>query len=229
MSKSRGNVIRPEHVINGVTLKELNDLAEESWKTGILSKDELKRSLSVNAKMFPNGIPECGADALRLTLCGHNIKSQCIFRLCRPVNSRFFLSADTNLDFSPLADSRISFNIVECRTNNHFCNKIWQATRYILRMTNDEPLKKPELLTAVDRWIFSRLSLMVMKVNDAFEEKHFYKAVQAVKQFFHYELCDFYLVSWSGFRCYRPWNPQYSFFHYIKKRTKYTGSDEAGI
>lgn len=76
MSKSRGNVIGPEHVINGISLEELNAEAQKSLDSGILSKEELKRTLSVNKKMFPNGIPECGTDALRMTLCSRNIKSE---------------------------------------------------------------------------------------------------------------------------------------------------------
>ena len=76
MSKSLGNVIKPDHVINGINLQDLNTQTQESRNTGILSDKELKRSLAVNAKMFPDGIPECGADALRLTLCAHDIKSE---------------------------------------------------------------------------------------------------------------------------------------------------------
>lgn len=46
---------------------------------GILNTDELKRTLKVNAKSFPEGIPDCGADALRMSLCGRNIKSKYIY------------------------------------------------------------------------------------------------------------------------------------------------------
>ncbi|XP_043285965.1 valine--tRNA ligase, mitochondrial-like isoform X2 [Venturia canescens] len=166
MSKSQGNAIRPEHVINGISLEELNAEAEKNAENGILSNEELKRTLVANKKMFPDGIPACGSDALRMTLCAHNIKN-----------------------------SRISFNVIECRTNNHFCNKIWQATKFVLRTTENcgKHVKKPEHLSNVDRWILSRLSRMVTEVNDAFENRNFYKAVSALKQFFYYEFCDFFL------------------------------------
>lgn len=75
MSKSRGNTIYPEHVINGISLKDLNAEADKNFKLGLLNKDELKRTMTINNKMFPKGIPECGTDALRFTLCSHNIKS----------------------------------------------------------------------------------------------------------------------------------------------------------
>jgi len=118
MSKSSGNVISPENIINGCTLevstfhvlliinynrfifpeifveififlriifsnvnvyhnfKKLDSQARHGHALGILSSDELQRTLRVNAKSYPNGIPKCGADALRLSLCARNIKSR---------------------------------------------------------------------------------------------------------------------------------------------------------
>ncbi|KAK2587985.1 hypothetical protein KPH14_004064 [Odynerus spinipes] len=164
ISKSLGNVISPENIINGISLQDLNEQARESHNTGILSKTELKRTLVVNAKMFPNGIPTCGVDALRMTLCAHNIKSRAV-----------------------------SFNVIECQQNYFFCNKVWQASKYILATTNPNDFSKPETFTTLDSWILSRLSLMVNEVNKGFTERNFYKAVAAIKQFFYYEFCDVYL------------------------------------
>lgn len=48
---------------------------KESYNAGLISESVLKRMLNANNKQFPNGIPEHGADALRMTLCSHNIKS----------------------------------------------------------------------------------------------------------------------------------------------------------
>lgn len=100
MSKSRGNVILPENVIDGISLevciittifytfyynlhnshvfvsKNLNKQANKSSEDGMLNQAELKRTLAMNTKMFPNGIPDCGVDALRFTLCSHNIKGE---------------------------------------------------------------------------------------------------------------------------------------------------------
>ncbi|XP_011315239.1 valine--tRNA ligase, mitochondrial-like [Fopius arisanus] len=163
MSKSLGNVINPEDVINGITLEGLNAKAQDSHNSGILSKSEFKRTLSVNSKMFSNGIPQCGVDALRFTLCAHDIKSD-----------------------------RISFNVVECKTNKHFCNKIWQACRYVLLVT-DDGVAEPKVLSTVDQWILSRMELMVEKVNENLRERNFHRAIAAIRQFFYYEFCDFYI------------------------------------
>ncbi|XP_023246820.1 valine--tRNA ligase, mitochondrial-like [Copidosoma floridanum] len=164
MSKSRGNVIFPENVINGITLEKLNEQAQNSFETGILNQTELKRTLSINTKMFSNGIPHCGVDALRFTLCAHNIKER-----------------------------TISFDIVECEQNKFFGNKILQASRYALLVTDDEPMPTPSYFTPIDLWIRSRLAWMVENVNRQISEHNFSKAVAAIKQFVYYEFCDYYV------------------------------------
>ncbi|XP_014598391.1 PREDICTED: valine--tRNA ligase-like isoform X1 [Polistes canadensis] len=164
ISKSFGNVISPESIINGTSLQDLNAKANESYKAGILNKNELKRTLIVNGKMFPNGISTYGVDALRMTLCAHNIKNR-----------------------------TVSFNIIECQQNYFFCNKIWQASKYVLLTISSDKYHKPEMFTTLDSWILSRLSLMVNEVNTAFTERNFYKAVAVIKQFIYYEFCDIYL------------------------------------
>ena len=103
MSKSLGNVIVPEQIISGATLADLQGETEKSFKMGILSKSEMERSVDGQRKMFPNGIPECGTDALRFTLCSYNIKNHFI-----------------------------NFDVNECHTNKLFFNKIWQATKYTI-------------------------------------------------------------------------------------------------
>ncbi|KAL7298208.1 hypothetical protein TKK_0009203 [Trichogramma kaykai] len=164
MSKSSGNVILPENVINGISLEDLNDQAKASHNAGILSDSELKRTTGMNKKLFPNGIPECGVDALRLTLCSHNIK--------KPT---------------------ISFDVLECQQNKFFCNKIFQASKYALLMTDDSPIVVPEKFTVIDEWILSRLAWMVETVNDAFDHRDFHKAMDAIKQFLYYEYCDYFI------------------------------------
>ncbi|XP_034941665.1 valine--tRNA ligase-like [Chelonus insularis] len=164
MSKSLGNVILPEFIINGISLSGLKEKAKENLESGLLDEAEFKKTISVNAKSFPQGIPECGTDSLRFTLCSHNIK-----------------------------EDRINFAIEECKTFKHFCNKIWQASKYVLMVTDDVYVKLPENLSTVDRWILSRLELMVEIVNDSLEQRNFHRAVSAMRQFFHYEFCDFFL------------------------------------
>lgn len=88
----------------------------------------------------------------------------------------------------------ISFNTVECQQNKFFCNKIWQASRYAILMTNDDPLEFPKEFTSIDEWILSRLAWMVETVNIELDKKNFYKAVRAIREFIYYEFCDYYLV-----------------------------------
>uniref|UniRef100_A0A182WBP2 valine--tRNA ligase n=1 Tax=Anopheles minimus TaxID=112268 RepID=A0A182WBP2_9DIPT len=175
MSKSLGNVIKPEHVIQGITLDKLQAEAEASHRQGILSKQELSKSVAGQRKMFPKGIPECGIDALRFTLCSSNVKTHFIH-----------------------------FNVQEAYTNKLFFNKIWQATRYTLGCTErfgtlKDPLQTMELrkavdqLTLMDRWILSRLGNTVQQCRDAFENYNFHLATAALKTFFYSNFCDVYL------------------------------------
>ncbi|XP_076764385.1 valyl-tRNA synthetase, mitochondrial [Xylocopa sonorina] len=164
MSKTLGNIVSPENIINGITLNDLAAEMKENYDAGILSETSLKRMLSANNKMFPNGIPECGADALRMTLCSHDIKNQ-----------------------------HINFDIMECQANKHFLNKIWQASKYMLRMTGEKVYQKPTNMTIIDKWILSRLSVMISIVNHTLAKRDFHKAIAAMKEFLYYEFCDFYL------------------------------------
>ncbi|XP_076286853.1 valyl-tRNA synthetase, mitochondrial isoform X1 [Lasioglossum baleicum] len=164
MSKTLGNVISPENIINGATVKDLNEQMKESYNSGILSKKEFERMVSGNKKMFPNGIKECGADALRMTLCSHNVKNE-----------------------------KINFDMMECETNKFFCNKIWQASKYIILTTSGKQCQQPECLTVMDRWILSQLSATVEAVNDSFSQRDFHKAIISIKSFLYYRFCDFYL------------------------------------
>lgn len=127
-------------------------------------------------KLFPNGIPECGTDALRFTLCSHNIKNH-------------FINFDAN----------------ECHANKLFFNKIWQAVRYtimvhtklgieILTEINGIDLMLNYDLTLMDKWILSRLYDTVNIVNNAVAEYNFHLACAALRTFFYANLCDIYLV-----------------------------------
>lgn len=94
-------------------------------------------------------------------------------------------------------DHTVSFDVDECRQYKYFCNKIWQASKYVLLMTKENQRYENEEndnLNDLDRWILSRLSWMVETVNDAFIERNFHKAITAIRQFLHFEFCDFYVV-----------------------------------
>ncbi|XP_031828314.1 valyl-tRNA synthetase, mitochondrial isoform X2 [Nomia melanderi] len=165
MSKTIGNIVLPENIINGATVNDLNTQMNESHKSGILSKKELRRLSIGNKKMFPNGIPQCGTDALRLTLCSHSVKNE-----------------------------KINFNVMECMTNKFFCNKMWQASKYILLATSEKQCQEPKCITLIiDRWILSRLSVVVQIANLALLNRDIHKVIESLKSFVHYQFCDFYL------------------------------------
>lgn len=168
MSKSLGNVIKPDQVIKGASLEQLNQEVEAAHRQGVLSASEMKKSIAGQKKMFPNGIPECGTDALRFTLCSSNVKNHFI-----------------------------NFNIQECHTNKLFFNKIWQATRYTLASAEKfnpqcRQLNK-DSLTEMDRWIFSRLGNTIVFFKNALEAYNFHLATAALKTFFYSNFCDVYL------------------------------------
>merc|ERR1719418_456247 len=75
MSKSLGNVVDPMHIINGATLKDLEDEMAQSVANGSLSKKDFNKLASNLKKDFPQGIPKCGADALRFGLTWNDIST----------------------------------------------------------------------------------------------------------------------------------------------------------
>nr|PVC49655.1 valyl-tRNA synthetase [Theileria orientalis] len=161
MSKSKGNVVDPLDIIDGTTLEKLNQTILNST----LPQGEVKKALAMQKQQFPEGIPQCGVDALRLGLLG-------LMRHHRAIH----------LDVNKLVSSR------------HFGNKIWNATKFaILRTKFYEPNGVDYALTWEDKWILHKLNQYVKRVNEAMESYHFYDAVQATYDFWLYQLCDVYL------------------------------------
>ncbi|PNF20540.1 hypothetical protein B7P43_G05243 [Cryptotermes secundus] len=171
MSKSLGNVVFPEDIISGISLEDLNLQAHKHFESGLLSASELEKTLDGQMKMFPKGIAECGADALRFTLCSANIKSHFI-----------------------------TFDVQQCHANKLFCNKIWQASKYTrmhlerfpAALCCDLDTSRGDL-SKLDRWILSRLAHMVSEVNKALGTSDFHFATSALKTFLYSEFCDIYL------------------------------------
>uniref|UniRef100_A0A0G4FFS2 valine--tRNA ligase n=1 Tax=Chromera velia CCMP2878 TaxID=1169474 RepID=A0A0G4FFS2_9ALVE len=174
MSKSLGNVIDPLEVINGIVLDGLL----QKLKEGNLPQKEIKAAELLMKDDFPNGIPECGADALRYGLLAYTKQGRSI-----------------NLDVNRVVAYRF------------FCNKLWNATRFAL-MKFPEGFRARGVETAAvcgssksekgvldwaDRWILHRLSACCGATNKAIEEFQFADAVQATYNFWLYEFCDFYL------------------------------------
>ncbi|CAB3247151.1 unnamed protein product [Arctia plantaginis] len=188
MSKSKGNVIDPVDVINGIKLEEMNSKSKKMYANGLLSEDELSKALDYHEANFSNtnGIPRCGADALRFTLLSHDIKSHFI-----------------------------NFDVAMCNANKLFCNKIWQSVNYTgLAYTK---LKKidgkitTDDLTVFDRWILSKLASMVKTVNTSMENYDFHLATKALRLFTYNQFCDFYLeTTKAGFE---DKNPKLGYAH----------------
>ncbi|CDW54315.1 valyl trna synthetase; valine trna ligase [Trichuris trichiura] len=165
MSKSLGNVIDPLDVIHGISLSALHKQLE----SGNLGAAEIARAKEGQRRDYPDGIPECGTDALRFALCAYTGQSR-----------------DINLD------------VLRVQGYRFFCNKIWNACRFTL-MTLGEEFKVEKVFklsgfeTMVDQWILSRLSTAVHLCNEGFQTYEFNKVTSACHSFWLYELCDVYL------------------------------------
>ncbi|KAG7821184.1 hypothetical protein KL928_001268 [Ogataea angusta] len=165
MSKSLGNVIDPTDVIHGISLEDLH----KQLLAGNLDSREIEKAKAGQKESYPNGIPECGTDALRFALCAYTTGGR-----------------DINLDILRVAGYR------------KFCNKIFQATKFVLMRLGDDYTPPPtgalnggEAL--VEKWILHKLSKCSEKVNKALDEREFYDATQAIYNFWLYDLCDVYI------------------------------------
>ncbi|KAJ8731130.1 hypothetical protein PYW07_004294 [Mythimna separata] len=165
MSKSLGNVIDPVDVVKGVTLETLHEQLEDSN----LEPKEVERAKQGQKQDYPNGIPECGTDALR-------------FALCAMTQGR-----DLNLD------------ILRVQGYRFFCNKLWNATKFALLYFPKDTVYEahspalPSDLSPMDRWMLSRLALAVNKVNAGFSTYDFPAATTHCYNLWLYDLCDVYL------------------------------------
>jgi valyl-tRNA synthetase len=159
MSKSKGNVLDPLDLIDGVSLEEL--LRKRT--TGLMQEYLKEKIEKATRKEFPDGIDQFGADALRFTYAS---------------------LATTGRD--------IRFDLGRIEGYKNFCNKLWNAARYVLMNTEDISDGDIEL-TAADRWIRSRLNHTVAAVHDHFETYRLDLAAQAVYEFTWREFCDWYL------------------------------------
>jgi len=164
MSKSLGNVIDPLQVINGISIEKL----QASLLGGNLDDKEIKKAQAGQAADYPEGIPECGTDALRFGLCAYTAQGR-----------------DINLDVKRIEGYR------------KFCNKLWNAINFAQMQLGDfSPAKKQGAignLKPIDKWIMTRLATCAQLCNDGFAEYDFPGITTAVYNFWLYELCDVYL------------------------------------
>ena len=162
MSKSKGNVLDPLDLIDGIELEALVN----KRTTGMMQPHLKEKVESATRKQFPEGIPSFGTDALRFT---------------------FMALASTGRD--------IRFDLKRIEGYRNFCNKIWNATRYILMNTGEATL--PEISakdrSLADRWILSQLQKTITEVHAHYQNYRFDLAAHAIYEFTWNEYCDWYL------------------------------------
>jgi len=159
MSKSKGNILDPLDLIDGIDL----DTLIGKRTTGLMQEHLRPKIEKATRKQFPDGIDRFGADALRFT----------------------FAALATN-------GRDISFDVGRIEGNKNFCNKLWNAARYVLM--NVESLEDGDVeYSAADRWIRARLDHAIGRVREHLDTYRLDLASQAVYEFTWYEFCDWYL------------------------------------
>ena len=163
MSKSKGNVLDPLDLIDGIELEAL--VTKRS--SNMMQPERAEKIEKSTRKHFPDGIPAFGTDALRFT---------------------FAALASTGRD--------IRFDLARIEGYRNFCNKLWNASRYVLMQCENQDTGIDQNETdhsLADRWILSRLQKTIGTVTEHIERYRFDIAAKALYEFTWHEYCDWYL------------------------------------
>ena len=161
MSKSKGNVLDPIDIIDGITL----DALIKKRTNGLMKPTDAPKIEKATIKEFPDGIAAFGADALRFTFAslathGHDIK----------------------------------FDMERCGGYKNFCNKLWNAARFVLMHCEDfTATGMPAASSESERWLLNQLAIVTEQTQQHIADYRFDLAATALYEFTWNTYCDWFL------------------------------------